>query len=184
MTSDGAGPVHDAPGPRLLANGGVMGKARFLFWGFRPPRELLRARLGPLEAQVIEIVWAKGEVTVRDVHARFRGKMAYTTVMTTLDRLFRKGLLGRRKQARAFLYSASASRDELDAIVARDVVSGLMDGDPAAPLPFLSNLVDAVGERDRALLDELERLVKNKRSQLGQSARKTKPGSARGKAEP
>jgi predicted transcriptional regulator len=142
---------------------------QFVFWGFRPPRELLRARLGTLERQVIEIVWAGDDVTVRDVQARLDGKVAYTTVMTTLDRLFRKGLLARTKRSRAFVYSAMASREELDDIVASDVVSGLLAGEWSAPLPFLSNLVDAVGERDRALLDELERLVKTKRRRLGRN---------------
>ena len=148
-----------------------MGDRPFLFWGFRPPRELLRARLGTLERQVIESVWAGGEVTVRDVHSQLDGKVAYTTVMTTLDRLFRKGLLARTKRSRAFVYSALASREELDHIVASDVVSGLLAGEWSAPLPFLSNLVEAVGERDRALLDELERLVKTKQRRLGRDGR-------------
>jgi len=150
-----------------------MGKDSLLFWGFRPPRELLRARLGTLEQQVLDVVWTDAEVTVRDVHTRLEGKLAYTTVMTTLDRLYRKGLLERTKRARAFVYSAAASREEVDEIVASDVVSGLLSGEWSAPLPFLSNLVDAVGERDRALLDELERLVKSKRKQLGRDAATT-----------
>jgi predicted transcriptional regulator len=149
-----------------------MGNGRLLFWGFRPPGELLGARLGSLEKQVLEIVWTSGEVTVRDVHTLLDGRVAYTTVMTTLDRLYRKGLLARTKRARAFVYAASATREELDEIVASDVVSGLLAGEWAAPLPFLSNLVDAVGERDRALLDELERLVKTKRRQLTRGAGK------------
>lgn len=149
-----------------------MGKGSLLFWGFRPPRDLLRARLGTLERQVLDVVWTSGEVTVREVHARLDGKVAYTTVMTTLDRLFRKGLLARTKRARAFVYSAAATREELDDIVASDVVSGLLAGEWSKPLPFLSNLVDAVGERDRALLDELERLVKSKRKQLGRDRSK------------
>ena len=160
-----------------------MGDRPFLFWGFRPPRELLRARLGTLERQVIEIVWKSDEVTVRDVHTRLDGRVAYTTVMTTLDRLFRKGLLGRTKRARAFVYSALASREELDDIVASDVVSGLLEGEGSAPLPFLSNLVDAVGERDRALLDELERLVKSKQRELGREGTGPKAGNGPAKRE-
>jgi predicted transcriptional regulator len=160
-----------------------MGNRPFLFWGFRPPRELLRARLGTLEREVIEVVWAGDEVTVRDVHARLGGRVAYTTAMTTLDRLFRKGLLARTKRSRAFVYSALASRQELDVIVASDVVSGLLAGEGAAPLPFLSNLVEAVGERDRALLDELERLVKVKRRQLGRDGAGPKGGSGPAKRE-
>jgi predicted transcriptional regulator len=150
-----------------------MSKGSLLFWGFRTPRELLRARLGTLEQQVIDIVWGDGEVTVRDVHTRLDGKVAYTTAMTTLDRLFRKGLLQRTKRSRAFVYSAAASREELDHLVASDVVSGVLAGEFSAPLPFLSNLVDAVGERDRALLDELDRLIKSKRRQLNRGAKVT-----------
>jgi len=160
-----------------------MANRPFLFWGFRPPRELLKARLGTLEREVIEIVWASPEVTVRDVHTCLDGRVAYTTVMTTLDRLFRKGLLRRTKRARAFVYSALASREELDEIVASDLVSGVLDGEWSAPLPFLSNLVDAVVERDRALLDELERLVKTKRRELGRDAARPKAGNGPAKQE-
>ena len=149
-----------------------MADRHFLFWGFRPPRELLSARLGTLERRVIEIVWERDEVTVRDVHAQLEGHVAYTTVMTTLDRLFKKGLLDRTKRSRAFAYSARASREELDAAVANDVVSGLLANDWSAPLPFLSNLVEEVGKRDRALLDELERLVKVKRRELDRAGGK------------
>jgi predicted transcriptional regulator len=154
-----------------------MGKGPYLFWGFRPPREALGARLGTLERQAIEVVWAGREVTVRDVHARLDGRVAYTTVMTTLDRLFRKGLLARTKRSRAFVYSARASREELDDIVANAVVSGLLAGEWSAPLPFLSNLVDAVGERDRALLQELERLVRIKQRELGGRQEAPKAGN-------
>jgi predicted transcriptional regulator len=160
-----------------------MANGHFLFWGFRPPRELLRARLGTLERRVIEIVWDRDEVTVRDVHAELEGRVAYTTVMTTLDRLFKKGLLSRTKRARAFAYSAAATREELDAIVASDVVSGLLSNDSSAPLPFLSNLVEEVGKRDRALLDELERLVKMKRRELDRADVK-REGPDKGEEKP
>ena len=49
--------------------------------------------LGPLEVTVMEILWARGESNVRDVVDRLDRPLAYTTVMTTLDRLFKKGLL-------------------------------------------------------------------------------------------
>jgi predicted transcriptional regulator len=160
-----------------------MANGHFLFWGFRAPRELIGARLGTLERRVIEIVWDSGEVTVRDVPARLEGQVAYTTVMTTLDRLFKKGLLARSKRARAFAYSAIATREELDAIVANDVLSGLLSNDWSAPIPFLSNLVDEVGKRDRALLDELERLVRTKRRELGRNGAK-RGGSGTDQEEP
>src|SRR5512136_64435 len=143
-----------------------MGKDSLLFWGFRTPRELLRARLGILERQVIDIVWRRGDVTVRDVHSSLDARVAYTTVMTTLDRLYRKGLLTRTKTSRAFVYAAVKSRQELEELVATEIMSGLLSGHVPTPHPLLSNFVEAVGDRDRDLLDELERLVKAKRRRL------------------
>ena len=53
--------------------------------------------LGPLEVAVMEILWQRGESAVRDVVDRLERPLAYTTVMTTLDRLYKKALLDRRK---------------------------------------------------------------------------------------
>jgi predicted transcriptional regulator len=143
-----------------------MREGRFLFWGFKPPRELIRSSLGSLEQQVIDIVWRRGSVSVRDVHGDLEQPVAYTTVMTTLDRLYRKGLLTRAKTSRAFVYAAASTRQELEEVVAAEIVSGLLSAGPATAHPLLSNFVEAVGDRDRDLLDELERLVKAKRRRL------------------
>ena len=77
-----------------------------------PESTLAPPALGPLEVAVMEILWTRGESNVREVVARLGRPLAYTTVMTTLDRLFKKGLLGRRKSDRAFLYLPSLSRRE------------------------------------------------------------------------
>ena len=144
-------------------------RRRFLFWGFKSSRQVLEKSLGSLEREVMTIVWARGEVSVRDAcerMARTGSTVAYTTLMTTLDRLFKKGLLARRKVGRAFLYRATASRDEVEGAVAAELVQSLLQRD-GEPLPILSSLVDAVSERDRALLDELERLIREKRRRGG-----------------
>ena len=93
--------------------------------------------------------------------------VAYTTVMTTMDRLFKKGLLARRKVGPGVSStSAAATREELDGAVAAELVQSLLQRDGSGPLPILSSLVDAVSDRDRALLDELERLIREKRRQV------------------
>ena len=140
-------------------------KPRLLFWGFKRPDELAPV-LGPLEHRVMETVWLRGEVSVKDVHGDFDGPAAYTTVMTTMDRLYKKGLLARRKLGRAYLYSATASRDELDRSVASGFLEVLLGQGSDTAQPVLSRLVDVVGESDRGLLDELDRLVKEKRRRL------------------
>jgi len=138
---------------------------RVLLRGFRPARELASAGLGPLERRVMDCLWDRPDASVRDVR-EFCGETAYTTVMTTLDRLFKKGLLTRRRRGRAFLYSPAASRSDFGRLLAAGMVEGLLHHHQDAPLPLLSNLVEAVGERDRGLLDELERLVREKQQEL------------------
>ena len=139
---------------------------RFLFWGFKRPHEILENSLGALERDVMAIVWAGPDVSVRETCARLRSSAAYTTVMTTMDRLFKKGLLTRRKVGRAFVYSPTVTRQELEGAVATELVESLLQHDRGEPLPILSSLVDAVSDRDRTLLDELERLVREKRRVL------------------
>ncbi len=135
----------------------------FLFWGFKSSQEILENGLGALERQVMAVVWEHGEVNVRDVCARLGSSVAYTTVMTTLDRLFKKRLLSRRKVGRAFAYQAAATREEIEGAVASELVQSLLQRPGGEPLPILSCLVDAVSDRDRALLGELERLIREKR---------------------
>ena len=136
---------------------------RFLFWGFKSSRNFLERSLGSLERDVMGLAWNRGEISVRDACDALGFAVAYTTVMTTMDRLFRKGLLARRKVGRAFVYWAAASREELEGAVAADLVRSLLQSEGGEPLPILSSLVDAVSDRDRALLDELERLIREKR---------------------
>jgi len=135
----------------------------FLFWGFKSSQQIVEDHLGALERDVMTIVWEHGEISVREACARLESSVAYTTVMTTMDRLFKKRLLDRRKIGRAFVYHATATRDQLEGAVAAELVQSLLDRHRGAPLPILSSLVDAVSDRDRALLDTLERLVREKR---------------------
>jgi len=137
-------------------------RRRFLFWGFKSSQELLEKSLGSLERDVMALVWRRGELNVRDACDELGSIVAYTTVMTTMDRLFKKGLLTRQKVGRAFVYRASASRAEIEGAVATELVHSLLQRE-GEPLPVLSSLVDAVSDRDRALLDELERLIREKR---------------------
>lgn len=111
----------------------------------------------------MEEVWRRGEASVRDVQEAFGERAAYTTLMTTLDRLRRKKLLNRRKEGRAFLYTPRVSREEFEQTVTKEVIDGLLGSDAE---PVLLQFVEAVSERDRRLLDELDRLVNEKRRKL------------------
>ena len=131
---------------------------------WRATRHPLRTALGRLETEVMRVLWTASELAVRDVQVRLERTVAYTTVMTTLDRLFKKGFVTRRLEGRAFLYTAAVAQHEIEATLTTGLVGELLASEAAAPL--LSNLVDVVGDRDNRLLDELERLVREKKARL------------------
>jgi predicted transcriptional regulator len=123
-------------------------------------------QLGPLEQRVLDCLWRRRTpATVRQVRSALGGALAYTTVMTTLDRLYKKGLLERQPEARAYRYAARASREAFGASQVRAVLARFFRR-RSPPTPLLASLVDAVGDHDRALLPELERLVREKERTL------------------
>jgi predicted transcriptional regulator len=122
--------------------------------------------LGTLELELMELLWSRGESSVRDVVPKLSRPLAYTTVMTTLDRLFKKGLLDRHKSDRAFLYSPHLSRQEWERQCAGSLVAGFLSGPSPSRELLLSCLLDAVGEHDARLLDELEKKIRSRRKEL------------------
>lgn len=117
--------------------------------------------LGELEQRVMEIIW-RGDrpLAVREVARRLGGKLAYTTVMTTLDRLYKKRLLVREKEGNAFLYTAGLDRDEFHRRVVESAVSDLL---VRSAEPVLAGFVDAALSADGENLDRLERLLAERR---------------------
>jgi predicted transcriptional regulator len=124
-----------------------------------------RLVLGPLEKRVLQLMWAyRRAVTVRHMQLKFPN-LAYTTLMTTLDRLYRKGVLLRRRHGRAFLYEPRCSQDVLlSEIVSHHVADLLAAHDDNAAI--LSTLVHVVGRKDVTLLDELDALIRVERARL------------------
>src|SRR5258708_22330372 len=104
----------------------TMKAPRFLLGGFGRPREVASLALGKLERQVLNETWRRGEVSVRDIYVAFEERIAYTTLMTTLDRLYKKRLLVRRKDRRAFFYSPSVSRKQYEHGISEDVTDRLL----------------------------------------------------------
>jgi len=126
------------------------------------------SQLGPLEERLLDALWERASATVRELVEGDCPDLAYTTVMTTLDRLFKKNLLCRDAEGRAFRYTPRLSRQALHQEVASEAFRQLLDASPAASLP-LSHLVEILTERDARLLDDLRQLVEAKRRELRQA---------------
>ena len=121
--------------------------------------------LGPLETQLLRVLWQRGDATVRELMDDPAVQGAYTTLMTTLDRLHKKGLLDRDLDGRAFRYRPKQTEAEFNRKSLASNLENLLRSahDAASPLSFL---VDAVTQHDAKLLGELERLVERKRQEL------------------
>jgi predicted transcriptional regulator len=121
--------------------------------------------IGPLETQLLRALWQRGDATVRELMEDTSNQWAYTTVMTTLDRLHKKGLLDRVLDGRAFRYRPKHTEEEYHRKTLAGHLEKLLSSAPdsAAPLSFF---VDTVTQHDAKLLDELERVVGRKRQEL------------------
>ena len=132
----------------------------------RPEHEGMRSSLFDLEAEIMELVWSKSweSFSVRDVHGvlETRREVAYTTVMTTVTRLFQKELLTRRKKGRCYMYMPVMTRAEFIASMTREVLSSLP---PVAQETAMEMLVERVASANMEELDHLEALIRQARGQ-------------------
>lgn len=130
----------------------------------RPEQEGLKTSLFDLEAEIMECVWSSQweSFAVSDVHKVLEAdrEIAYTTVMTTVSRLFDKGLLDRSKQGRRYIYVPKMSRDEFIKAMTREVLQSLP---PVGREAAVALLVEQVAEADEAELDRLEALIRRRR---------------------
>jgi predicted transcriptional regulator len=134
----------------------------------REPETDLERFFGVLELRVLEALWERSEPQcVRDLQPAFPGT-AYTTLMTTLDRLHRKEVLDRGKVGRAFFYRPRYTRETLRANLAGAALQAVFGERGSELKPILSFFIETVSREDRASLAALERLVEERRRANGE----------------
>ncbi len=118
--------------------------------------------LGPLESEIMEVVWDQGEVTVRDVHRAIEQHrpIAYTTVMTTLGRLSDKGFLKRLEAQPAHHYSPLVTRDQYAKRTVKSVVDWLVHHFPD---PAVSYFIDRVEKQDDQVVERLRQAIEERK---------------------
>ena len=133
----------------------------------RAGKKGLELRLHELEATIMDVVWSRRLVrfAVSDVLAVLEKQrdIAYTTVMTTVVRLHRKGLLRRVRDGKRYLYSPKLTREQFLESTAREVLDGAV-GAPRA----MAMLAEKVSEASATELDALEAIIRRRRRELGQ----------------
>lgn len=118
---------------------------------------------GSLELRVLDALWSRADAAaVSDLAPGVPG-VAYTTLMTTLDRLHRKGVLLREKVGRRFLYRPRLTRDALLSAVAGDALTAMLGPRGEELRPVVSFFVEAVKREDRDVLDALDALIREHR---------------------
>ncbi|MBK9072483.1 MAG: BlaI/MecI/CopY family transcriptional regulator [Myxococcales bacterium] len=131
----------------------------------RSGKKGLELRLHDLEAAIMDIVWSKqltafAVLDVLTVLEKKRG-IAYTTVMTTVGRLYEKGLLSRERDGKRYRYSPKLTREQFLEATARTVLNEAVGSHQA-----LAMLAEKVSEASAGELDELEALISQRREEL------------------
>lgn len=123
---------------------------RFARRGGRPEEWFL----GPLQARILQTLTDRGESSVREiVDAQSRpAPLAYTTVMTVLDHLHRKGIVRRKRAGKGYRYTARFTPAELRDRMARHLVQGLVDDFGETALVHFASALDGVDRRRLARL--------------------------------
>ena len=122
--------------------------------------------LGPLERAIMDVLWRAGALTGRAIYQQVLGvkKVAYTTVLTVLERLVGKGLVKKEKREEGYIFSPLYSREEFEGLVARQVLKGVLE---LSQSTAIVNFVDILAEEDPEELERLKRLVEEKSRELG-----------------
>ncbi len=125
---------------------------------FNPSSERSSKVLGPLEDDIMEVVWSQGSATVSSVHKTLREKkdIAYTTVMTTMSRLAKKRLLNQDTSNSSYVYTPTLSRDDFERYVVRGIVNGLFDDFGDGVVDYF---LEAVRQRGDGTLEKLRAAI-------------------------
>ncbi len=112
----------------------------------------------PLELQCLKVLWELGEANVKDVRRVLTGNrtLAYTTVMTVLDRLERRGGVQRRKMGRSFMYTPLMSRESLRRLALKEFLDSFFDGSPEALRNYLDDVPLAAAVIDPVIETQLD----------------------------
>jgi predicted transcriptional regulator len=142
---------------------------RSVVTAFRPHSEGLSKLFGTLESDIMELVWARGEASARDIFEALRDqgqRLSYGAVKTVLDRLVQKQVLARHMENNQYTYSSQLTREEFTQSAVKEIISSLIDSFGA---PVYAQFVDEMQASDPDQLARLSDMIS------AAEARKRKP---------
>ncbi len=113
---------------------------------------------GELEEKVMDILWNKGNATVKEINEELSKKgekYAYTTIMTILDRLYKKGILDRKKEGKGYRYTPKLSREEFEEMVTEKVISEIVKANPSTAVAAFGGVIEELSEEEIKKLKEI-----------------------------
>jgi predicted transcriptional regulator len=125
--------------------------------------------LGPLEHEILDVLWAKGEATGKDIYKEIKTTrpIALTTVLTVLERLAGKGLVKKSKGESVFVFTPAYTKDAFAREVSTDVLKGIFEISRSGAA---ASFVDMLASSDPAELDRLSELIESKKKELKKKA--------------
>ena len=125
---------------------------------FSPTKDGLVKVLGPLETEIMQIIWQDERSTVKKVHRKLsqHRDIAYTTVMTTMSRLAEKGVLSRHREGLAYVYAPAITEDDFVTMVVQQVLDGLLDDYSETAIDYM---VDYLARRNPSELKRLQKAL-------------------------
>ncbi len=140
-----------------------MATASEMKFKFNPAKDGITKVLGPLEAEIMQVVWQHNQATVSAVHKvlQQRREIAYTTVMTTMSRLFTKKILKRNKLGLSYLYSPIMPQEEFVNSIVKSLLDSLFEefGEPA-----FKYIVSYIAASDDNHLSQLDSAIRSRRT--------------------
>jgi predicted transcriptional regulator len=134
---------------------------------FHPHRSGAAVAVGPLESEILEILWQKdGLIPVPEVHSALTGggrEISYSAVKAVLNNLTEKGWLRKERQGKVTCFAPLKSRDEFDSMVITSVIGSLKRN---YGQPVIAQFVDQLAV-DEAAIEEFERLIAQRKAELG-----------------
>ncbi|HHT9112785.1 MAG: BlaI/MecI/CopY family transcriptional regulator [Planctomycetes bacterium] len=139
-----------------------------LKFNFNPFKEGLNQVLGALEKNIMEVLWTRGESSVKEILDAFSSDrdISYSTVITVTNRMAKKGLLKKRKVGKAYFYKPIYDREQFYEFISKKVVEGVSEFSfQSAMVHFL----DYMAQVDPDKIEYFSKLIESKRKSKSRS---------------